>query len=237
MKKRKIYLPLVFLLAMVMVFASSCSSSGDLSMQEDVDNMLKFTADATDKAEEVAYKLAYDEELADDSTGFRTAGSDAEHRAADYLAEEFEKIGLEDVSKEAVTVDKWQFNEAYLTLSYTDKAGEKKSLKIDNMVSYAAQGTKQLGGDYSGLDIVDVGMGTEEEYQEYYKDNNCSDMEGKIALVGVDQWNEVWIDGPYMEAAVQNAAAIISYPVGGYGEYDADTMNIQDICAPDMKMP
>ena len=237
MKKRKIYLPLVFLLAMVMVFVSSCSSSGDLSMKEDVDNMLKFTEDATDKAEEVAYKLAYDEELADDSTGFRTAGSDAEHRAADYLAEEFEKIGLEDVSKEAVTVDKWQFNEAYLTLSYTDKAGEKKSLKIDNMVSYAAQGTKQLGGDYIGLDIVDVGMGTEEEYQEYYKDNNCSDMEGKIALVGVDQWNEVWIDGPYMEAAVQNAAAIISYPVGGYGEYDADTMNIQDICAPDMKMP
>ena len=237
MKKRKIYLPLVFLLAMVMVFASSCSSSGDLSMKEDVDNMLKFTEGATDKAEEVAYKLAYDEELADDSTGFRTAGSDAEHRAADYLAEEFEKIGLEDVSKEAVTVDKWQFNEAYLTLSYTDKAGEKKNLKIDDMVSYAAQGTKQLGGDYSGLDIVDVGMGTEEEYQEYYKDNNCSDMEGKIALVGVDQWNEVWIDGPYMEAAVQNAAAIISYPVGGYGEYDADTMNIQDICAPDMKMP
>lgn len=237
MKKRKIYLPLVFLLAMVMVFASSCSSSGDLSMQEDVDNMLKFTADATDKAEEVAYKLAYDEELADDSTGFRTAGSDAEHRAADYLAEEFEKIGLEDVSKEAVTVDKWQFNEAYLTLSYTDKAGEKKNLKIDNMVSYAAQGTKQLGGDYSGLDIVDVGMGTEEEYQEYYKDNNCSDMEGKIALVGVDQWNEVWIDGPYMEAAVQNAAAIISYPVAGYAEYDDDTLNMQDICAPDMKLP
>ena len=237
MKKLLRTLPLAALIALVMVLATSCSQTSDLSMQEDVDKMLEVTGEATDEAEDVAYKLAYDMELADDSTGFRTAGSDAEHRAADYLVEEFEKIGLEDVTKDAVTVDKWQFNEAYMNIDYTDKDSESQELNIDDMVSYAAQGTVQLGGDYSNLEIVDLGMGTEAEYQEYYEKSGNTDMSGKIALVGVDQWNEVWIDGPYMEAATQNAAAIVSYSMGGYAQYDDDTINIQDICAPDMKMP
>lgn len=237
MKKVSMRLLLTLVLAFALVVTTACSSSGNLSMSGDIDEMLNHTDEATEKAEKVAYKLAYDEKLADDSTGFRTAGSDAEHRAADYLAKEFEKIGLTEVTKEPVTVDKWQFNEAYLKLNYTDSKNTEKTLKIDNMVSYAAQGTKQLGGDYSSLEIVDVGMGTLADYQEYYAANNCNSMKGKIALVGVDQWNEVWIDGPYMEAATQGAAAIISYPSGGYAEYDADTLNMQDICAPDMKMP
>lgn len=238
MKKRLTYLPLTLLIVFVMMMATSCSNkTSDLSMQGDVDKMLECTSEATEEAEAVAYKLAYDKELGDDSTLFRTAGSDAEHRAADYLVSEFEKIGLEDVTKVPVTVDKWQFNEAYLSLSYTDKNGEAKQLKIDDMVSYAAQGTVQLGGDYSNLQLVDMGTGTEAEYQDYYKENNCSDMSGKVVLVAVDQWNEVWIDGPYMEAATQGAEGIISYSVGGYAQYDGDTINIQDICAPDMKMP
>lgn len=237
MKKLLTYSPLVLLLALVMMFTTSCSTSDDLSMSEDVDKMLKVTSQATDNAESVAYKLAYDEKLADDATGFRTAGSDAEHRAADYLAKEFDKIGLSDVKKEPVTVDKWQFNEAFMTINYADKSGEKKKLKIADMVSYAAQGTKQLGGDYSNLDIVDMGMGTEADYLKYYKANKRENMEGRIVLVGVDQWNEVWIDGPYMEAATQKAAAIVTYPMDGYAKYDGDTLNIQDICAPDMKLP
>lgn len=237
MKKKIIFFPILLLVILAMIFTTSCSSTSDLSMQQDVDKMLEITGEATDEAEDIAYKLAYDMDLADDDTGFRTAGSDAEHRAADYLAEEFEKIGLEDVSKDAVTVDKWQFNEAYMNISYTDKKGNKKELKIEDMVSYAAQGTKQLGGNYSELEIVDIGMGTEAEYLDYYEKNDCSDMTGKIVLAGVDQWNEVWIDGPYMEAAIQGAEAIVSYAVGGYAQYDDDTINIQDICAPDMKMP
>lgn len=237
MKKLLTYSPLALLIALVMLFGTSCSSSSDLSMSKDIDKMLEFTSKATDEAETVAYKLAYDEKLADDSTGFRTAGSDAEHRAADYLVKEFKKIGLTDVGKEAVTVDKWQFNEAFMKIDYADKDGKKKTFRLDNMVSYAAQGTKQLGGDYKNLDIVDMGTGTEAEYLKYYKANNLKNMEGKIVLVGVDQWNEVWIDGPYMEAAVQKASAIVSYPIDGYAKYDDDTLNMQDICAPDMKLP
>mgnify|MGYP002241375981 CR=1 FL=1 len=116
---------MVLLIALILMFGTSCSSSDELSMSKDVDKMLEFTSEATDKAEAVAYKLAYDEKLADDSTGFRTAGSDAEHRAADYLAKEFEKSGF-GCEKEAVTVDKWQFNEAYMTVNYTDQDGKKR---------------------------------------------------------------------------------------------------------------
>lgn len=237
MKKALTYLPLALLVVLVMMVATSCSQTSDLSMQEDVDKMLETTGEATDEAEDVAYKLAYDMELADDSTGFRTAGSDAEHRAADYLVEEFESLGLEDVTKDAVTVDKWQFNEAYMNIDYTNKDGEDSELDIDDMVSYASPGTVQTGGDYSDLEIVDVGMGTEADYQAYYEESGNSDMSGKIALVGVDQWNEVWIDGPYMEAATQNAEAIVSYAMSGYAEYDGDTINIQDLCAPNMGIP
>ena len=124
MKKLVKSLPVALLLALVMMVTASCSSSGDLSMSADVDKMLEGTGEATEFAEDVAYKLAYDEKLADDSTGFRTAGSDAEHRAADYLAGVFEDIGLSDVEKVAVTVDKWQLNEAYINIGYNDKEGK-----------------------------------------------------------------------------------------------------------------
>ena len=61
-------------------------------------------------AYEIAKTLAYDDKYLSCSLGYRTAGSDAEHAAADYLSEQMKSIGLNDVTKEAVTVDKWQFN-------------------------------------------------------------------------------------------------------------------------------
>ncbi|MFR8071192.1 MAG: hypothetical protein ACLU7V_00860, partial [Anaerovoracaceae bacterium] len=62
MKKLLRTLPLAALIALVMVLATSCSQTSDLSMQEDVDKMLEVTGEATDEAEDVAYKLAYDME-------------------------------------------------------------------------------------------------------------------------------------------------------------------------------
>lgn len=44
--------------------------------------------------------------------GGRNAGSDAEHRTADYLVEKMNEIGLDDVKKQAAKCDKWQFNSA-----------------------------------------------------------------------------------------------------------------------------
>ena len=117
-------------------------------------------------AYQIAETLAYDPAYLSNELGWRTAGSDAEHAAADYIAAEMESIGL-TVEKVPVTVDKWQFNDASLTIADTD---------IQIMpASYATNGT-----DADGItaQLVDVGTGTAAEYEGV-------DVEGKIALVGV----------------------------------------------------
>lgn len=164
----------------------------------------------------IAKTLAYDETYLSNKLGWRTSGSDAEHKAADYLASEMESLGLTDVEKVPVTVDKWQFNDASLTIEGTD---------INIMpASYATNGT-----DNDGItaEIVDVGGGTAAEYAD-------KDVHGKIALVGVDQWNVAWIDQYMNEAALHGAAAIVTYDTGGYATYSDDMINMQDLCAEDV---
>ena len=61
-------------------------------------------------------------------------------------------------------------------------------------------------------------------------------MEGKIALVLVDQENESWIDGYMYEAKNHGAAALLTYSAinedgSGYGQAGTDTTNVQDVCA------
>lgn len=173
--------------------------------------------DAVDEryAYEIAETLAYDPEYLSNSLGFRTAGSDAEHAAAGYIAQQMEAIGLE-VGQVPVTVDRWQFNDASLTLAGTD---------IDIMpASYATNGTD---GDGISAPIVDVGDGTAAAYEG-------KDVEGKIVLAGVDQWNEAWIDQYMHEADLHGAAAIVTYDTGGYATYSDEMINMQDVCADDV---
>ena len=173
--------------------------------------------DAVDEryAYEIAETLAYDPEYLSNSLGFRTAGSDAEHAAAGYIAQQMEAIGLE-VEKVPVTVDRWQFNDASLTLAGTD---------IDIMpASYATSGTDEDG---ISAPIVDVGDGTAAAYEG-------KDVEGKIVLAGVDQWNEAWIDQYMHEADLHGAAAIVTYDTGGYATYSDEMINMQDVCADDV---
>ena len=139
--------------------------------------------DAVDEryAYEIAETLAYDPAYLSNELGFRTAGSDAEHAAARYIADEMEEIGLE-VEQVPVTVDRWQFNDASLRLEGTD---------IDIMpASYATNGTDEDG---ITAELVDVGSGGAADYAG-------KDVEGKIVLAGVDQWNEAWIDQYLHEA-------------------------------------
>lgn len=194
---------------------SSSSISSELSMADDVQNYID-SVDAT-YAYEIAKTLAYDEKYLSNELGFRTAGSDAEHKAADFLAEEMQNLGLEDVEKVPVTVDKWQFNDASLKI---------KGSNIDIMpASYASNGTDENG---ITAEIVDVGTGMAADYEGV-------DVEGKIALAGVDQWNEGWIDQYMNEAALHGAAAIVTYSLeSGYAAYSDDMINMQDLCSEDV---
>ena len=186
----------------------------DLSMSPAVENYLEKVDQ--EYAYGIAETLAYDEKYLSNESGWRTAGSDAEHAAADYLAGEMEALGLEDVEKVPVTVDKWEFKGASLTIDGTDVRIEPGS--------YATNGTDKDG---ITAEIVDVGTGTAADYEG-------KDVKGKIALAGVDQWNVAWIDQYMNEAALHGATAIVTYDAGGYGAYSDDVINVQDVCAKDV---
>lgn len=217
--KKKFKKILCLAAALALVFSLTACGGGskidsELSMAPDIQAYL----DEVDEsfAYDIAYTLAYDESLLSNELGFRTAGSDAEHAAADYLEGVMNEIGLADVEKVPVTLDKWQFNDASLTIEGTE---------IDMMpASYATNGTDEDG---ITAEIVDVGMGTAADYEG-------KDVEGKIVLAGVDQWNEAWIDQPLNEAALHGAVAIVTYGVeSGYGAYSDDMINMQDVCSED----
>ena len=83
-----------------LVTMTACVNSGykidsELSMADDVQSYV----DAVDAqyAYDTAYTLSYDEQYLSNELGFRTAGSDAEHKAADFLADQMKEIGLEDI--------------------------------------------------------------------------------------------------------------------------------------------
>lgn len=168
---------------------------------------------------DVAYKLAYDEELqSTPDHGWRTAGSEAEHKTAEYLSEVMTDIGLEDVEKVPISVDSWEYGGGSLTVADTDFSA--------TPYPYATSGTDEAG---ITAEIVDVGTGTMDEYDGL-------NVQGKIVLVGVDQINEQWIDLYMDEAAVHGAAAIVSYPIGdeGYATLSDDDANVHDVCDTDV---
>lgn len=160
--------------------------------------------------------LAYDKTYWDNDLGWRTSGSDAEHKTADFLAKEMKNIGLTDVEKIGTKVDKFQFNDSKLTV---------KGTEIDLMpAAYQCSGTDEDG---ITAEIVDAATGFEADYQG-------KDVKGKIVLAGVNQWDEAWIDGYIRQAHEEGAAALLTYSVGGYGKDSDDTANVQDVCCPDL---
>lgn len=212
MKKQKRIIAIVLTATMVLAtlgFTGCGKQESTMSMADEVSAFMECID--MEYAYDTTYNLAYNEDLKSSDQGFRTAGSDAEHKAADYLVDEMKALGLEDIEKIPVSVDKWQFNGA--------------SLKVDGMktikpVSYASNGT-----DSDGItaELVNVGDGTAANYEG-------KDVSGKIVIASVDQWNEYWINMPLNEANLHDAAAIITYANGGYSQVSDDAINMQDIC-------
>ena len=123
-----------------------------LSMADDVKAYLEKVD--TEYTYKLAETLAYDEQYWDNELGWRTSGSDAEHKTADFLAKEMKNIGLTDVEKVPVKVDKFQFNDSKLTIEGTE---------IDlTPAAYQCSGTDKKG---ITAEIVDVANGTEADYE------------------------------------------------------------------------
>lgn len=204
------------LLALTMVLGLLPAAVAEEAVSPDTVNAYLAALDVN-YAYELCVKLSTDKSMHDNSLGFRTAGSDAEHAAAAFIAEEMKRIGLQDVELIPVTVDKWQFNGASLTIEGTD---------IDMMpVSYMVNGTAAEG---ITAEIVNCGTGFAWDYDE------AGDVNGKIVLVGVDQWNEAWIGQYIWQADKMGAAAIVTYDIDGYGRWSDDVYQIQDVCCEDL---
>lgn len=162
----------------------------------------------------IALELSTNPNYLSSSLGTRTAGSDAEHAAADYLLAEMKKLGLADTEKVATKVDKWQFNGASLTIKGDDK--------VILPHSYATAATP---ADGITAEVVYVGDGTMHDYADL-------DVKGKIVLIDLDQRANWWVTYPMLEAEFQGAAAIMSANVGGFAQVNKDALNAQDICGP-----
>ena len=235
MKKWSKLAAMLFIMSMMVWTMAGCGGSGeeaeepaaadsetytnqevnsDLSMADSVKAYLD--ALDVDYGYQLSEDLAYNEDLTDGPLGWRSAGSDAEHKTSKYLKKEMEKIGLQDVQRVGTPCDKFQFNDSKLTIADTD---------IDiKPASYQCNGT---GTDGIQAEIVDLGTGFEADYDGV-------DVEGKIVLVDVNQKDESWIDGYIRQADKEGAAALVTYATEGYGQANKDTANVQDICCPDL---
>lgn len=150
--------------------------------------------------------------------GYRTAGSEAEHLTGDMLAEEMREIGLQNVRKEEITVDSWDFH--HCIMRYRDKDGVLHECQLG-----AYQTNFQTEG-WQTFPVVFAGKGTAADYEGL-------DVSGKLVMAQINQRDEWWISFPVYQAYIRGAAAFIAVQEGGYGEIDDTALNAQDIGGPE----
>ena len=152
-----------------------------------------------------------------ETLGYRTAGSQAELDTGDMLRAEMEAIGLQNVTKDAFTLDTWTFEKAELT--FTDSTGNPYTAQLGG---YQAQFVTDGAESFT---VIDGGQGTEADLCEL-------DVAGKLVLIDINQRENWWINYPAYEAHLRGAAAVIAVQDGGYAEISDDALNAQDICGP-----
>ena len=161
--------------------------------------------------------LGLEDIRSNDALGYRTAGSQAELDTGDMLKAQMEAIGLQNVTKDAFTLDTWTFEKAELT--FTDSTGNPYTAQLGG---YQAQFVTDGAESFT---VIDGGQGTEADLCEL-------DVAGKLVLIDINQRENWWINYPAYEANLRGAAAVIAVQDGGYAEVSDDALNAQDICGP-----
>ncbi len=167
-----------------------------------------------------SYRLArrMEEYRCNESLGYRTAGSQAEYETGEMLYEEMKRIGLQDVRKDRIKTDCWEFSGA--RLSYLGADGEEHSFELAGyQTQFDTQGPKEFR-------LVYAGRATSGELERM-------DIEGKLVLADINQRDEWWISYPVYQAYKKGAAALIAVQESGYGEIHDTALNAQDIGGPD----
>ena len=201
---------LVLILVPVLALGIAACGSGD-SPESDAYN--EFV-----KAIDTEYGMSIIEGISafgdDPATGNRSAGSPAERQTADFVQEQMEKIGLQNITTDGVVTSGWTFKGANLT--FTNAAGEEQ--KVD-LGGYATQ----IKADNEKTEVVYLGTGTAEEYKGI-------DVKDKLVLIDIDQINEWWINYPAFQAKVKGAKAVLAWSI--MAEENGERLGSQDICGP-----
>ena len=167
---------------------------------------------------EYSYKLArrMEQFRSNEVLGYRPAGSQAEFKTGEMLKKEMESIGLSQVTKDAVTVDGWEFKKAVLAV---ETKGKRREFQL------GAYQTDFKTDGFEPFSLTYVGKGTEKDYEG-------REVQGKLVLVDINQRDEWWINYPVYQAHLKGAKALIAVQDGGYGEIDNEALNAQDIAGP-----
>lgn len=150
--------------------------------------------------------------------GYRPAGSRAEFATGEMLLQEMRALGLQDVHKDPIQVDAWEFHKAELTWKREDGSMGLCAQLGGYQTSFCTDGPKEFS-------LVYVGKGTAEDYEG-------KDVKGKLVLAEINQREEWWINFPVYQAYVRGAAALIAVQEGGFAELQDEALNAQDIAGP-----
>ncbi|GAB7008756.1 M28 family peptidase [Halorubrum trueperi] len=101
--------------------------------------------------------------------GSRMAGGEGERRAAEIVADAFERAGLSDVEADPFEIDAWERGSADLRLTVPGRDGETAIREFDAIALPYSPGESVAG------ELVDVGYGTPAEIDD-------RDVEGRIAV-------------------------------------------------------
>lgn len=214
MKKRIVS---ALLAGFLLVSATACGKQPAADAAQPVADPTQAYLDTVDV--DYAYDLALKLEdiRSNETLGYRTAGSDAELATGDMLKAEMERIGLQNVTKDAFTLDTWTFTKAQL--SFEDSAGEAHVAELGGyQTDFVTDGAETFT-------VIDGGRGTEADLAGL-------DVTGKLVLVNINQREDWWINYPAYEAYLAGAAAVIAVQDGGYAEASDDALNAQDVCGP-----
>lgn len=127
---------------------------------------------------------------------WRGAGSEPDHEMGMFLRDEMGRIGLQDVTMEPFDVHAYSYGGASVQVL----------APVESDVWLAAGHAGLSGTPPEGLvgEIVYVGLGTEFDYEG-------KDVEGKIVLIDVSEWDLYWLQYPHMEAEIHGAIGIVCH--------------------------
>jgi hypothetical protein len=154
------------------------------------------------KAFEAALDMEFAREIMDElsrvgddpATGFRSAGSPAEGRAADIVERAMREAGLSNIVREQAKVESWTF--AGADLAYADRRGESRKIALGGC-------PVNLKAVNEAVMLVDLGKGRLADYEG-------KDIDGKLALIDLDP-SDPWGAGyPAYQARLLGARAVIA---------------------------